>query len=99
MNDFDNFLGLDDVVSVFPNKRNEVQTTRSWDFVGLSQSAKRTSKESDIIVGVIDTGIWPESRSFDDQGFGPPPSKWKGTCHNFICNKYNTFSFPLPRRT
>ncbi|XP_052730201.1 cucumisin [Vigna angularis] len=78
--------GLDDVVSVFPNKRNEVQTTRSWDFVGLSQSAKRTSKESDIIVGVIDTGIWPESRSFDDQGFGPPPSKWKGTCHNFICN-------------
>ncbi|XP_047182022.1 cucumisin, partial [Vigna umbellata] len=78
--------GLDGVVSVLQNKKNELHTTRSWDFVGLSQSAKRTSKESDIIVGVIDTGIWPESDSFNDQGFRPPPRKWKGTCHNFTCN-------------
>ncbi|CAJ1967806.1 unnamed protein product [Sphenostylis stenocarpa] len=78
--------GLDGVVSVFQNKKNELHTTRSWDFIGLSQTVKRTNTESNIIVGVIDNGIWPESDSFDDQGFGPPPQKWKGSCQNFTCN-------------
>ncbi|XP_061341934.1 cucumisin-like [Gastrolobium bilobum] len=77
---------MDTVVSVFPNKKNRLHTTRSWDFLGFPQQVKRTSIESDIIVGVLDYGIWPESESFSDKGFGPPPSKWKGSCHNFTCN-------------
>ncbi|KAG6579375.1 hypothetical protein SDJN03_23823, partial [Cucurbita argyrosperma subsp. sororia] len=47
------------------------------------------SVESDIIVGVLDTGIWPESPSFHDEGYGLPPPKWKGSCEaslNFSCN-------------
>ncbi|KAL6568663.1 hypothetical protein OROHE_004347 [Orobanche hederae] len=42
-----------------------------------------------IFRSVIDSGVWPESPSFDDKGFGPPPKKWKGVCEggeNFTCN-------------
>uniref|UniRef100_A0A2N9HQ66 Subtilisin-like protease fibronectin type-III domain-containing protein n=1 Tax=Fagus sylvatica TaxID=28930 RepID=A0A2N9HQ66_FAGSY len=79
---------MDGVVSVFPNKRNRVHTTRSWDFVGFPKQVHRTT-ESNIIIGILDSGIWPESDSFNDKGFGPPPSRWKGTCKaltNFTCN-------------
>ncbi|XP_057486100.1 cucumisin-like isoform X2 [Actinidia eriantha] len=81
--------GMDGVVSVFPNERKQLHTTRSWDFIGFSQQVQRTTIESDIVIGVFDTGIWPESDSFKDKGFGPPPSKWKGICQiasNFTCN-------------
>lgn len=85
---------MEDVVSVFPSKNLKIQTTASWDFMGLKEGkrAKRhLSIESDIIIGVIDSGIYPLSDSFSDKGFGPPPKKWKGACQggkNFTCNKY-----------
>ncbi|RVX13842.1 Cucumisin [Vitis vinifera] len=77
------------VVSIFPNEKKQLHTTRSWDFVGFPQQVIRTSVENDIIIGVLDSVIWPQSDSFDDEGFGPPPSKWTGTCQgfsNFTCN-------------
>ncbi|XP_044482078.1 subtilisin-like protease SBT4.13 [Mangifera indica] len=80
-----------EVVSVFPSRTLQLQTTNSWDFIGLKESVKRNpSVESDVIVGVLDSGIWPESESFSDEGFGPAPKKWKGVCkggRNFTCNK------------
>ncbi|KAK8544368.1 hypothetical protein V6N13_056150 [Hibiscus sabdariffa] len=78
------------VISVFPNKVYHLQTTRSWDFMGFNQTVKRNATaESNVVIGVLDTGIWPESDSFSDEGFGPPPQKWKGSCkggQNFTCN-------------
>ncbi|KAG7534798.1 Peptidase S8/S53 domain [Arabidopsis thaliana x Arabidopsis arenosa] len=84
--------GMAGVVSVFPSRKLKLQTTSSWNFMGLKEGIKtkrNPSIESDTIIGVIDTGIYPESNSFSDQGFGPPPKKWKGTCaggKNFTCN-------------
>ena len=79
------------MVSVFPSRILKLQTTRSWDFMGFSETSRhKPALESDVIIGVFDTGIWPESPSFSDKDFGPPPRKWKGVCSggkNFTCNK------------
>ncbi|KAL8552039.1 hypothetical protein ACS0TY_000920 [Phlomoides rotata] len=80
---------LEGVVSVFPSTKKQLHTTRSWDFMGFPSNVVRSQTESDVIVGMLDTGIWPESLSFNPAGFGPPPAKWKGSCQsssNFTCN-------------
>ncbi|CAM0149939.1 unnamed protein product [Urochloa decumbens] len=76
------------VISVFRSRILELHTTRSWDFMGLNlhtqteQSSEMHLKfGADVIVGVLDTGVWPESESFrDDPHYGPIPSSWRGTC-------------------
>ncbi|GLJ43705.1 hypothetical protein SUGI_0909990 [Cryptomeria japonica] len=81
------------VVSVFESKKLQPLTTRSWDFIGFPASAQTNhlDYQSDIIIGVLDSGIWPESESFTDKGLGPVPPKWKGGCStnsNFpACNR------------
>ncbi|CAA0829670.1 Subtilisin-like serine endopeptidase family protein [Striga hermonthica] len=80
------------VISVFRNEMLKLQTTRSWDFLGMPLNVKRNEQvESDTIIAMLDTGIWTDNPSFNDEGFGPPPKKWKGKCdsgQNFTrCNK------------
>ncbi|CAL9163042.1 unnamed protein product [Musa hybrid cultivar] len=76
--EMEKLAGMKGVVSVFPSKILHPRTTRSWDFLGFPATVNRNPPlESDVIVGMIDTGIWPESESFNDQGLGPPPRKWK----------------------
>ncbi|XVE95758.1 hypothetical protein REPUB_Repub02eG0127200 [Reevesia pubescens] len=78
----------DGIVSVFPDSILQLHTTRSWDFIeGLSKPKFRHAATSynhkssyDVIIGMIDGGIWPESPSFRDEGMGEIPTRWKGVC-------------------
>ncbi|CAN6452467.1 unnamed protein product [Victoria cruziana] len=74
----------EEVISVFENELYRVHTSHSWDFLGVSQGFFGTgvdvAAQQDVIVGVVDTGIWPESRSFNDAGMGPVPQRFKGQC-------------------
>ncbi|OEL17890.1 Subtilisin-like protease SBT3.9, partial [Dichanthelium oligosanthes] len=77
--------GFAGAVFVKPDTFYELQTTRSWDFLGVNSDQpsglqQKAKFGEDIIVGVVDSGIWPESRSFDDSGYGPVPARWKGEC-------------------
>ncbi|TKY47854.1 Subtilisin protease SBT3.5 [Spatholobus suberectus] len=75
-----------EVVSVFRSKSSQSHTTRSWDFLGLNLDNSEVKPlqliyGEDIIVGVLDTGVWPESESFrEDPSMGPIPVTWKGEC-------------------
>ncbi|XP_010465317.1 PREDICTED: subtilisin-like protease SBT1.5 isoform X3 [Camelina sativa] len=73
------------VISVIPEQVRHLHTTRSPEFLGLRSTDKAGLLEesdfgSDLVIGVIDTGIWPERPSFDDRGLGPVPIRWKGQC-------------------
>ncbi|XP_051124417.1 CO(2)-response secreted protease-like isoform X2 [Andrographis paniculata] len=83
------------VVSVFPDKDLQLHTTRSWEFLKY-QSGHSTATTcpagADTVIGFLDTGIWPESKSFSDVDLGPIPAKWRGKCmqgRNFTSSSCN----------
>ncbi|XP_038891850.1 subtilisin-like protease SBT1.1 [Benincasa hispida] len=66
-----------------PNKLLQLHTTHSPQFLGLKRGRglwNSSNLASDIIIGLLDTGIWPEHISFQDKGLSPVPTKWKGIC-------------------
>ncbi|XP_057493149.1 subtilisin-like protease SBT1.7 [Actinidia eriantha] len=83
------------IVSVLPELKYELHTTRTPEFLGLEKSADlfpESDSVSEVIVGVLDTGVWPESKSFDHTGLGPVPSNWRGECEfgtNFSSSNCN----------
>ncbi|CAL4976810.1 unnamed protein product [Urochloa decumbens] len=91
--------GHERVVSVFKDRALQLHTTRSWDFLEVQSGlrsgrlGRRARASGDVIVGVIDTGVWPESPSFDDAGMPAVPPRWRGVCmegpdfNKTSCNK------------
>uniref|UniRef100_J3LVC7 Subtilisin-like protease n=1 Tax=Oryza brachyantha TaxID=4533 RepID=J3LVC7_ORYBR len=88
---------LPEVRSIKLSTVHPLHTTHSQDFLGLDYMKPtgllHDAKHGDgVIIGIIDTGIWPESKSFSDNGLGPVPSKWKGICQagqNFTSDQCN----------
>lgn len=87
------------VMSVVRDELRQLHTDTSGDFLGLTDSRGAYDKGFDgsgVIVGVIDTGIWPEHPSFADDGsFADPgvsvPCEFGNTSYNpddlpFDCN-------------
>ncbi len=76
-NEIDDLLAVDGVVAVQEDELAQPQTTVTPDFTGASAvwpSLGGSSKAGEgVIVGVLDTGIWPQHPSFADPGIGPPP--------------------------
>ncbi|CAN1332597.1 Subtilisin-like protease SBT5.6 [Linum perenne] len=87
--------GMEQVVGVIESRpgKYSTQTTRSWEFSGLNEAAAYNSYGKSIIVGVLDSGVWPESESFSDEGIEAIPKSWKGICqtgqdfNSSHCNK------------
>nr|GMD11581.1 subtilisin-like protease SBT5.6 [Ipomoea batatas] len=86
---------LEEVVSVYPSdpRKYSLQTTRSWEFAGLQEIVPeatlnredlllKSSYGKNVIIGILDSGLWPESESFRDDGLGPIPKSWKGICQS-----------------
>jgi len=76
-----------DILQVMPDQMYRPLTTRTPHFLGLDKFAEvvpESNGGSDVIIGFLDTGVWPESKSFDDAGLGPIPSKWKGNCESSV---------------
>ncbi|CBI21415.3 unnamed protein product, partial [Vitis vinifera] len=70
-------------LSSTPDQFVQPHTTRSHEFLGLRRGSgawTASNYGNGVIIGLVDSGIWPESASFKDEGMGKPPPRWKGAC-------------------
>ncbi|CAI9753823.1 unnamed protein product [Fraxinus pennsylvanica] len=74
----------------------KVDTTHSYQFLGLNSNQGAwpdSDYGKDVIIGVVDTRVWPESKSYRDDGMTEIPLRWKGKCesgtqfNSSMCNK------------
>ena len=85
-----------DVVGVWEDELSVVNTANTPEFLGLNgPTGQHTTniKGEGVIIGIIDTGIWPENPSFSDDGSYSDPADlgWQGVCDTgtdeaFACN-------------
>ena len=85
-----------DVIGVWEDQLEVINTSNTPEFLGLTGPGGQHSlniKGEDVIIGVIDTGIWPENPSFSDDGSYSDPISlgWQGSCDigtdtEFYCN-------------
>ncbi|PRQ23942.1 putative cucumisin [Rosa chinensis] len=81
----------DGFISAHPERNLQLHTTHSPNFLGLQQGMgldKGPNYGEGVIIGILDSGIFPDHPSFSDEGVPPPPAKWKGKCDfsGTVCN-------------
>ena len=91
-----------DVASIAPDEPRTLQTNYTPTFLGLdqpgglwSQLGGKEHAGDDIIIGIVDGGVWPENLSYADKvdangaptfdpnaalAYGAAPAAWKGSC-------------------
>lgn len=70
-------------LATYPETFGRLHTTRTPKFLGLKRQSgiwPASGFGDDMIIGVLDTGIWPENESFNDDGMPPVPARWHGIC-------------------
>jgi subtilisin family serine protease len=80
--------GQPGVLRVEPDQLVSVDTISTPEYLGLTQPGGLwdqlggpTNAGRGVIVGIIDSGLWPESASFADDGsFSRPGPRWRGVC-------------------
>jgi uncharacterized repeat protein (TIGR01451 family) len=81
-------LKIPGVAAVYRDEKQYLSTDYSPDYLdipaiwnGTAAAGLPATKGEGMIIGVIDTGVWPEHPSFQDDGSYPaPPAKWAGNC-------------------
>ncbi len=61
--------GRGDVVNVWQDEIQQLQTDNSPNYIGLTEGGEAWSKGyagEDVVIGIVDTGVWPEHPSFAD---------------------------------
>lgn len=83
------------IAGVWRDEAQQMTTSNTPAFLGLTQTPDGLHtlgvKGEDVVIGVVDSGIWPEHPSFADDGSYAPLPGWAGSCDvgedtEFSCN-------------
>lgn len=83
-----------DIIGVWLDEPMQLDTANTPTFLGLNGANGQHTlgvKGENVVIGIVDSGIWPESPSFADDGSYQPLETWNGTCDTgldeaFSCN-------------
>ncbi|KAF8697180.1 hypothetical protein HU200_036180 [Digitaria exilis] len=82
----DAMSGTPGFLSAVPSEVYQLLTTHTPRFLGLDVPTSTTRNHSvsgfgdGVIIGVIDTGVFPYHPSYSGAGMPSPPPRWKGRC-------------------
>ncbi|KAF5204292.1 Subtilisin-like protease SBT1.9 [Thalictrum thalictroides] len=72
-------------VSAYPDKIIKLHTTHTMEFLSLNNVSglwPASNYGKGVIIGLMDSGVRPESKSYNDDGMEEIPKRWKGFCQD-----------------